>query len=386
MARSWQRAEPRVTHPCRPGSRTVTGLLALIALMAVWRAGMQRQISLDSRSSLVQAEPGCRNATYGQQMLMGGQAGPLGSRSGGAAEVEKGLERRQCPQRVPGTHTSVAFLHVPKTAGQFLARVMKQAMPAEGRDRFCAVGKDYSGFLITPCIKDSGPNKQQFELLGDLQRRFTTECAGFHVHQDYGFMQALHVDHSRTLTVVSLRHPVERATSHYYYHMRKLRDSPNSHNLSSTFAYWPHNDTDFSGLIGYASQRRGQANIHTRQLGGGFGCQWPGGWAAARSAEQVLERAKRTLESFCVIIINELMEESLQLLGAAAGWPESVLFSNRTLENATPRARRVPLEVKRQLEAINHLDMQLYAYALQLFLRHSSINAAAKLGMADGAA
>lgn len=48
---------------------------------------------------------------------MGGQAGPLGSRSGGAAEVEKGLERRQCPQRVPGTHTSVAFLHVPKTAG-----------------------------------------------------------------------------------------------------------------------------------------------------------------------------------------------------------------------------------------------------------------------------
>lgn len=83
--------------------------------------------------------------------------------------------------------------------------------------------------------------------------------------------------------------------------------------------------------------------------------------------------------------MQELMEESLQLLGAAAGWPESVLFSNHTLENATPRARRVPLEVKQQLEAINHLDMQLYAYALQLFLRHSSINAAAKLGMADGA-
>jgi hypothetical protein len=66
------------------------------------------------------------------------------------------------------------------------------------------------------------------------------------------------------------------------------------------------------------------------------------------------------------------MEESLQVLGEAAGWSDEALFKSlkSMRSNATPRLP-VPLEVKRALAAINHLDMELYEHALHLFLQRS---------------
>ena len=43
--------------------------------------------------------------------------------------------------------------------------------------------------------------------------------------QDYGFFQALGVDHGRSVTVVALRHPVERALSHYYFMLKVTTSS-----------------------------------------------------------------------------------------------------------------------------------------------------------------
>jgi hypothetical protein len=65
------------------------------------------------------------------------------------------------------------------------------------------------------------------------------------------------------------------------------------------------------------------------------------------------------------------MGESLQQLAAAAGWPEAAVFANTTHENVTPRPR-VPLWVRRRVAELNHLDMRLYEYAVQLFLRRHS--------------
>ena len=77
-------------------------------------------------------------------------------------------------------------------------------------------------------------------------------------------------------------------------------------------------------------------------------------------------------------LLQEYMDDSVQMLGEATGWPDSVLFRDVRSSNATPRPK-VPLSAKRALQAANHLDMQLYEYAVQLFLRRGSQAAATTL-------
>ena len=212
------------------------------------------------------------------------------------AELDAGMRRRQCPPLSAGTNLSLAFLHVPKTAGNFLQNIARRALPEEGSGRYCVKRRDYSEFANDPCNRLRKPGHLQ--LLADLRANFTHVCSGFNVHQDYGFFQALGVDHARTLTMVALRHPVERALSHYYFQMAMMRDNPKG------FLFWPKNDSDYSGLIAFASRQRRQANYHTYMLAGALGCQWPGGPVPPTSDAAILERAKRNLERFCVILIT----------------------------------------------------------------------------------
>ena len=183
-----------------------------------------------------------------------------------------------------------------RPAGNFLQNIMRRALPAESSGRFCIKRRDYSEFANDPCNRKQKPGHLQ--LLADLKANFTTVCSGFNVHQDYGFFQALGIDHSRTLTVVALRHPVERTLSHYYFQMSLMQDN------RKNFLFWPKNDSDYSGLIAFGSRQRRQANYHTYMLAGAMGCRWPGGPAPPTSDAEILERAKRNLEKFCVILIT----------------------------------------------------------------------------------
>lgn len=137
--------------------------------------------------------------------------------------------------------------------------------------------------------------------------------------QDYSFFQALGVDHSRALTVVSLRHPVERAVSHYYFALREVATA-RAAGRDWRFGYSPANESDYSGLLRYAAQPRMQANYASHLLGGAMGCPWVGGESPPLSEEEVLERARRNLERFCVIVINVRPPGREQ--GKAAGWGE----------------------------------------------------------------
>ncbi|PSC69733.1 capsular polysaccharide biosynthesis [Micractinium conductrix] len=305
--------------------------------------------------------------------------------AGSHAELEAALARQQCPPRATdGATPSVAFLHIPKTAGHFLQAFMKAAMPEEGLGRYCRKNKDFAAAAANLPCGVKGQRPAHWRLLSDLQANFMHRCSGFNAHQDYGFFQALGVDHGRSVTVVALRHPVERALSHYYF-MLKIRDK-----RRSSFPFWPANDTDYSGLLEFASQQRRQANVQTYQLGGSV-CSWPGAVPPARSEAALLARAKANMERFCVVVIAEFMDESLQLLGEAMGLSEATLLAGagslaRTASNATPRPK-VPLAVKRQLEAANYLDMQLYEHALRLFVRRAAAAAARTPGahsMGDG--
>jgi hypothetical protein len=73
------------------------------------------------------------------------------------------------------------------------------------------------------------------------------------------------------------------------------------------------------------------------------------------------------------------MDESLVQLARAAGWSSRrVLRIAAELEagssdgrlNATPKPK-VPAEVRQAIAETNNLDMQLYQYAVQLFMQRS---------------
>ena len=298
---------------------------------------MQAWSSVDSlRSSLPLAAP----AGAGHSMLAGAGQWRAGQQVPSAIELEleASLQRRQCPPHGNRSNVSFAFLHVPKTAGEsfmgnlpspssldltrrrllspaqqlcqllahttivcagnFLVKILRRALPADGSGRYCQKRQDYSNHANFPCVERTGLAPQHLQLLADLKANFTTVCSGFNVHQDYGFFQALGIDHSRTLTMVALRHPVERTLSHYYFQMRIMQDN------RKNFLFWPKNDSDYSGLIAFGSQQRQQANYHTYMLAGAMGCRWPGGPAPPTSDAEILERAKRNLEKFCVILIT----------------------------------------------------------------------------------
>lgn len=79
-------------------------------------------------------------------------------------------------------------------------------------------------------------------------------------------------------------------------------------------------------------------------------------------------------------LAQEFMDESMLRLAKVAGWHGAdILQKSRDLEanstaakgvrvNATPKPD-VPLEVRQAIEHANSLDMQLYRYGVQLFLR-----------------
>ena len=76
--------------------------------------------------------------------------------------------------------------------------------------------------------------------------------------------------------------------------------------------------------------------------------------------------------------LQEMMDESLARLAAAAGWPDTELYaaaagvehgSDGKRSNASPHAR-VPVAVRQAIEKLNDLDMPVYQHALQLFLHN----------------
>ncbi|KAL4853494.1 hypothetical protein ACK3TF_005517 [Chlorella vulgaris] len=278
----------------------------------------------------------------------------------------------QCPSHKPGHPISSAvFVHVPKTAGTLLHFLLKELMPASGRGRWCTWGTD-SGDDFPPLFSNCGggepPPKHQ-QLFDATQRAFLHTCSGFATHQDTEFVHALGVDRSRTLLMTALRHPVERVISGYYYSL-KMKAPFVAH-------YKPANDTDFSGLVRYSRDNPIDANnLMTSHLGGARHCSWPG-TQPVPPPEQRLEAAKRNLDRMCVIILAEFMDESLVQLARAAGWSSRrVLRIAAELEagssdgrlNATPKPK-VPAEVRQAIAETNQLDMQLYQYALQLFMQ-----------------
>lgn len=279
----------------------------------------------------------------------------------------KMADHQQCPPRWNGGIGSIAILHVPKTAGTLVTMGLASQMPSDTAQRWCRRGgEDVSELIYNGCSGDIS-EAEKLAFVANLSRVWPAQCAGFGTHYDYGLFEMLNINFKETLTITTLRHPVDRAISHYYFYLLKGK----AQLIPAMTFFRPQKEkklTDYQGLVRFASMPQYQANIHTYQLGGAMGCTPGGVHPLDISEEEVLERAKRNLSKFCQIVINEYMEESLEMLKAFTGWTQhSELFNPKADVNRNTGRPKVPETVWKRIEAVNHLDMQLYEYAVQLF-------------------
>ncbi len=156
-------------------------------------------------------------------------------------------------------------------------------------------------------------------------------------HMEFGLHEYL----SRPVAYFTLlREPVARVLSHY--------DFAADHRVPENMSLPEH-------IARYV-----EANLQTRLLAG------PYAQTAALSPAERLERAKSNLRACAVVGLTERFDETMLLLKKAFGW-RLPFYERRNVGRHRLRKQDLPADVIRQIEADNHLDVALYAYAQELF-------------------
>jgi hypothetical protein len=219
-----------------------------------------------------------------------------------------------------GGSPPLAFVHIPKTAGGTVKGILVSAYSRRA-------------------VQDAGNYpRNPTKTVAKLARR---RHAGYRVlvgHVPYGVFQE-HLP-ERTPYMTFLRDPVERVLSHYYRHIHQARATsleeallglhlPELTNLATRF------------LCGHAS---------------------PMGDLPASA----LRDAEANLRAFAFIGLQERFDESLALLQRMLGL-EFAPYENRHVSVGRPTAAAIRAEERAMIEQANRLDIELYAFALDLF-------------------
>jgi len=207
----------------------------------------------------------------------------------------------------------LVFLHIPKTAGTTLRRIIRRQYP---RGTVWETDSNYFPPL----------SPEQYARLRVVQG-----------HVMYG----LHEQLPRPVRYITvLRHPVERTLSAYYYVRRRPKDPLHAlaHRLSPD---------EFSAEAGPHA-----LNYQTRFLSG-----QPADLSAA-----TLPLALRNLDEHIAFGLDSRFDESLLLFRRLLGWG-SVHYRRENVTRGRPRGDEVEARVIAAIERQNPLDMELYAHA-----------------------
>jgi hypothetical protein len=230
---------------------------------------------------------------------------------------------------------TIIFLHIPKTAGTTLRRIIdRQYRPQEI-------------YSTDPTPLQPSASLEAFKQLSTAERAQIRLLRG---HLPFG-VHTFVPGPSTYFTV--LRDPVERVLSYYYF---TRRFSPQ--------ALRQHVNTPAMTLPRFVES---QAFITTRNLQTRLLAGMGRRRATTKDDEEILALAKKNLqEAFTVVGLTERFDETLLLLKNAFHW-RHIFYVKLNVTRRRPTQHATPPEIRQVIRADNHLDLELHRYALDLF-------------------
>jgi galactose-3-O-sulfotransferase len=230
---------------------------------------------------------------------------------------------------------AVIFLHVPKSAGTTLNRLIEWEYPL------------FEMYSVDPVLF-----RWSRARLWRLPQRRLKRFRVFKGHMPFGLHKIL-PQPATYITV--MRGAVERVISAYYF-MSNYKLHPN---------YWKFRREDWT-LEDFV-RRSPRENVQTKMIAGAD-------YDEPCTAE-ILAKAKENLRYFSVVGLTERFEESLALMKLRFGWKlES--YSSFNVTRTRPKKRDLPQSTLDLIAERNRFDIELYECAAKLFEEAIDKNAA----------
>lgn len=224
---------------------------------------------------------------------------------------------------------ALIFLHVMKTGGTSLFKILRQHFPEEVRFHY------------------SEKPQKTLDYFNRLPQERRDRLRFLHGHFHLGFFDSRLQQSTRYITM--LRHPLNRVISLYYF----LHKNPNSRIP----------DTErCQTLQEYLGRRWVEVdNGQTRRIAGDSSHQIPFG----ECTPALLNMAKKNLDDFLMVGVTERFDESLIVLKHALNM-ERILYSRFNENSRKPKSEVLDSTDIEFINAHNQLDAELYRYANML--------------------
>jgi hypothetical protein len=228
----------------------------------------------------------------------------------------------------------IVFMHLPKSGGTTLTRVLRWK---------------YGSQLLVLERETQTTRMEEIAEAVPLSRRRSARVVAGHVHH------GIHEFIPRECAYITLlREPVARVTSYFKFIMSEPR-------------HWLHeqmvlSDTALEDLL-ETSPPAFACNEQTRFISG------RGSDGRAPRSEyphldrDALEDAKRNLERFLVVGVQEEFDETFILIRRALGWRLPMYVTSRVTKGSGP----MPSSAVDLIRERNQLDLELYEFARELF-------------------
>lgn len=244
------------------------------------------------------------------------------------------------------------FLHIPKTAGSTLRKVITQQYRADQTLK-CYYQKQ--GISLREALDEmKALSKEPAEGI-----KIICGHVGFGIHEHLPWPCSY---------FTMLRDPIDRVISGYYH---ILRDS--SHKFQAQVQRMSLKEYVSSGLLRSEAARinavNAMDNAQTRLLSGHVVEAEISGAPLDYGPcdKEMLERAKKNLrERFKVVGLSERFDESLMLFKKTLGW-SSIYYVKANVGWNRTRKEQISKDTLRCIEKYNELDFELYMYAREIF-------------------
>lgn len=285
--------------------------------------------------------------------------------------IDRSHCRTDLPGCVPKEIKYIYFLHVPKAAGTTVRTYLQSqgnsttimsdkftvtwcnlypVMPGHLDDRrYNCYPRNSSASLESGCnmaaLENQSKDLEAFSSSSSSQSQpfyHSLNCNAASGHYDVNLYNTIPTHMKKnTLLIISLREPISRAISLYYFlHKDRLGQS------------W----TDFSKTIPVVDKM-------THMLAGDYCC-----YKNAPVYETGQDRLQAAVDMIRnnagVLMLSERMDESMKYLAHVLGWPQ---LGDQVVTNVNPHRREVDKEANVALEAATYYDRQLYNVSLSQF-------------------